>query len=128
MADFENSFMKRKPYRARRTKKLAPMHKMPKRLTFWQKVDKGISEYVVHLNGNKVIKLRRSWNTTRGLSGVPDDVTPHTLRHSRATHLMKNKKVDKADAAEYLGMTLQTFPDTYAHHDPEWQKDAADAQ
>jgi integrase len=132
MADFANDFMKRKPYGARRTKKRAPMHKLPKRLKFWlklwQRVDKGISEYVVHLNGNKVTKLRRSWNTTRELCGLSDDITPHTLRHSRATHLMKNKKVDKADAAEYLGMTLQTFLDTYAHHDPEWQKDAADAR
>jgi integrase len=132
MADFENNFLKRKPYGAKRTKKRAPMHKLPHRLKTWllrwQRIDKGISEHVVHLNGNKVTKLRRSWNTTRERAGLPDDVTPHTLRHSRATHLMKNKKVDKADAAEYLGMTLQTFIDTYAHHDPEWQKDAADAR
>lgn len=132
MADFENNFLKRKPYGARKTKKRAPMHKLPLRLKFWlklwQRVDKGVSEHVVHLHGKKVTKLRRSWITTREQAGLPDDITPHTLRHSRATHLMKNKAVDKADAAEYLGMTLQTFIDTYAHHDPEWQKDAADAR
>lgn len=132
MADFENDFLKRKPYGARQTKKRAPMHKLPARLKFWlrhwQRIDNGISEYVVHIHGKPVTKLRRSWITTREEAGLSDDITPHSLRHSRATHLMRNRKVDKKDAAEFLGMTLQTFIDTYAHHDPEWQKDAADAR
>lgn len=132
MADFENDFLKRKPYGARKTKKQAPMHKMPKRLKFWlrfwQQMDEGVSEFVVHIHGKPVTKLRRSWITTREQAGLSDEITPHILRHSRATHLMKNRKVDKKDAAEFLGMTLQTFIDTYAHHDPEWQKDAADAR
>lgn len=132
MADFENDFLKRKPYGARKTKKQAPMHKLPKRLKFWllfwQRIDKGVSEHVVHIHGKPVTKLRRSWITTREEAGLSDDITPHILRHSRATHLMKNRKVDKKDAAEFLGMTLQTFIDNYAHHDPEWQKDAADAR
>lgn len=132
MVDFERGFMQRKPYGSRRTKKRAPMHKLPARLSFWlklwQRIDGPIADYVVHIAGKRVTKLRRSWMTTREQAGLPEDVTPHTLRHSRATHLMKNRNVDKADAAEYLGMTLQTFLSTYAHHDPEWQKDAADAR
>ena len=132
MLDFANEFMNRKPHGARKSKKQAPKHKMPKRLKFWlllwQKIDGRGADYVVHIEGSKVKKLRRSWNTAREAAGLEDDVTPHTLRHSRATHLMKNRNVSNEDAAEFLGMTLQTFIDTYGHHDPEWQKDAADAR
>lgn len=132
MLDFERSFMKRKAHGARKSKKQAPPHKMSKRLKSWllrwQRIDKGVSEFVVHLNGSKVKKLRRSWNTARDAAGLPDDVTPHTLRHSRATHLKRNPAVSDADAAEFLGMTIETYNNTYRHHDPEWQKDAADAR
>jgi integrase len=72
--------------------------------------------------------VRTHFGAARDGAGLPDDVTPHTLRHSRATHLMKNRNVANEDAAEFLGMTLQTFLDTYGHHDPEWQKAAADAR
>ena len=94
----------------------------------WRKIDGSKADYVVHIDHEKITKLRRSWDTARDAAGLPDDVTPHTLRHSRATHLMKNRSVANEDAAEFLGMTLQTFLDTYGHHDPEWQKDAADAR
>ena len=133
MVDFENDFMQRKPHGYRKTKKQAPPHKLPGRLKTWslrwRRIDgHNSADYVVHLHGEKVTKLRRSWNTARGAAGLPEDVTPHTLRHSRATHLMKNRAVANEDAAEFLGMTLQTFLDTYGHHDPEWQKDAAEAR
>lgn len=132
MLDFERDFMNRKPHGARKTKKQAPPHKMPRRLKSWlmrwQRIDGKAADFVVHIEGKKIAKLRRSWDTARKAAGLPDDVTPHTLRHSRATHLMKNRAVANEDAAEFLGMTLQTFIDTYGHHDPEWQKDAADAR
>ncbi len=133
LLDFERAFMRRKPHGARKTKKQAPPHKMPSRLKFWlllwQRIDgHSKADYVVHIDGVKITKLRRSWGTAREAAGLPEDVTPHTLRHSRATHLMKNRAVANEDAAQFLGMTLQTFLDTYGHHDPEWQKDAADAR
>ncbi|MDO9296852.1 tyrosine-type recombinase/integrase [Bradyrhizobium sp.] len=132
LLDFERDFMRRKPKGAKLTKKQAPPHKMPRRLKFWLKlwrrIDGRKADYVVHLNHAPVTKLRRSWGTARDAAGLPEDVTPHTLRHSRATHLMKNQNVANEDAAQFMGMTLQTFLDTYGHHDPEWQKDAADAR
>ena len=132
MLDFEHEFMQRKPHGARKSKKRAPPHKMSRRLKTWllrwQRIDGGVSDYVVHRHGDKITKLRRSWATARKRAKLPDDVTPHTLRHSRATLLKKNRTVSDADAAQFLGMTLQTFLDTYGHYDPEWQRDAAEAR
>jgi integrase len=132
LLDFDNDFMQRKPRGSRQTKKKAPPHKMPKRLKSWllrwQRIDGKAADYVVHLGGEKVLKMRKAWAGARDLAELPDDITPHTLRHSRATHLMRNRKVANEDAAQFMGMTLQTFLDTYGHHDPDWQKDAADAR
>ncbi len=55
--------------RARKSKKRAPPHKMPRRLKTWllrwQRIDRGVSDYVVHRHGQKITKLRRSWATAR---------------------------------------------------------------
>jgi integrase len=132
LIDFDNDHMKRKPHGARKSKKRAPPHALPSRLKTWllrwRKIDKGVSEFVVHIKGKRIKKLRRSWGTAQRAAGLPEDVTPHTLRHSRATHLKKNRNVSDHDAAEFLGMTVETFNNTYGHHDPDWQRDAAEAR
>lgn len=132
LLDFDSDFMQRKPRGSRRTRKRAPPHRMPQRLKSWllrwRYIDGDLADYVVHHGGEKILKLRKSWAYARGLAELPDDITPHTLRHSRATHLMRNRKVANEDAAQFMGMTLQTFLDTYGHHDPDWQKDAAEAR
>lgn len=132
MVNFDTNFMFRKPRNTRRTKKQAPPLRLPRRLRFWlqhwKRIDGAKADYVVHYYREPVTTVKRSWATAREAAGLPEKVTPHTLRHSRATHLMRNKAVDDHDAAEFLGMTVQTFRDTYGHHDPEWQKEAADAR
>lgn len=35
--------------------------------------------------------------------------------------------IDIWEAAGALGMTVQTLQDTYGHHHPDWQKEAAEA-
>lgn len=54
-------------------------------------------------------------------------VSPHTLRHSRATHLMQSDVPDW-EIAGYLGMSLEVLRKTYAHHSPSAQKRAAEAR
>ena len=50
------------------------------------------------------------------------DVTPHTLRHTRATHLLQ-LGVDIWDVAGLLGDTVSTIERTYGHYSPDYLGD-----
>lgn len=69
-------------------------------------------------------QIRRAFTKACHRAGL-DNVTPHTLRHTRATWLMQ-AGVPIWEAAGHLGMSPQVLQRTYAHHSPEWQKAAAD--
>jgi integrase len=69
----------------------------------------------------------RSWERARKAAKLPTYVTPHILRHSRATYLMK-QRVDPWSGANSLGMSLEMLTRVYGHHHPDWQKDAAEAK
>ncbi len=79
---------------------------------------------VVAYDGRSMKEIRHSFARAVERAGLKD-VTPHTLRHTRATWLMQ-AGVDPWPAAGHLGMTLKTLEKTYGHHHPDYQKDAAD--
>jgi integrase len=81
--------------------------------------------HVVSWNGRPVASVRTSWDAALELAWLGPDVTPHTLRHTKATWLMQ-AGVDPWEAAGYLGMSMKTLEDTYGHHHPDWQKQAAE--
>ena len=83
----------------------------------------GIST-VVHFQGRPIKKIKRTWASTRKSSGLGKDVVPHTLRHTAATWLMQ-RRVDAFEAAGYLGMSVETLQRVYAHHHPDFQRNAA---
>ena len=90
----------------------------------WKKMD-GDQEYVCHYEGGPITKLRRSWGTALRRSKLQGKVSPHTLRHTRATWMMQ-AGVDKWEAAGYLGMSVQTLDRVYGHHHPDYQRKAAE--
>lgn len=90
----------------------------------WKAKDGSAVAHVIHYDGKPVRKLRRSWETCRIAAGLPKGVSPHTLRHTRATWLMQ-AGVDLWQAAGSLGMSVRTMERVYGHHHPEFQKDAA---
>jgi hypothetical protein len=57
-------------------------------------------------------------------AGLGEDVTPHTLRHTAATWLMRGG-TDLWIAAGFLGMSVETLERTYGHHHPDFQAQAA---
>jgi len=89
----------------------------------WHKMDGNRGKFVVHYNGKKVTKLRRSWDRACREAGIT--ATPHTLRHSRATWLMQ-EGIDPWQASGDLGMSLETLQRVYGKHSPDFQKQAAE--
>lgn len=132
--DLETGLMRRRPPGTVETTKRTPPVRLKGRILThvrrWERLDKKAASakkgekpkgYVVNYLGDRVRKLRRSWRTAVEEAGLSGQVTPHTLRHTRATWLMR----DGAriwDAAQELGMSALTLERTYGHHQPSYQE------
>lgn len=131
MVNLETGVMKRKEDNAVQTKKRAPPVRMGNRLLShlrrWYRMDGAKETYIVHFRGSKIDRPVSSWDRVRDAAGLPAYVTPHVLRHSRATTMMR-AGVNPWDAANALGMSLEVLTKVYGHHHPDWQKDAAEAR
>lgn len=91
----------------------------------WKKKDAGSSEWVCHYSGARVTKLRRSFARARTAAKLDRHVTPHTLRHTRATWMMQ-AGINPFEAAGALGMSMRVLESTYGHHHPDYQSNAAE--
>jgi len=131
MVNLETGVMERKERGHVETKKRAPAVRMGNRLLShlrrWKKMDGPNTTFIVHFRGSQIKRPCSSWERVRRNAGLPDYVTPHILRHSRATTMLK-AGVAPWETANALGMSLQVLISTYGHHHPDWQKDAAEAR
>lgn len=131
MVNLETGIMQRKERGAVQTKKRSPPVKLGARvlahLRRWARLDGGNAEYVVHFRGCKIDRPVRSWERVRREAKLPVYVVPHILRHSRATHMLK-QGVPIWEAANALGMSVAVLAAVYGHHAPDWQKDAANVR
>ncbi len=114
---------------AKDAKKRAPPVRLGKRilshLRRWRRADNDVIKVVCHYEGRAVDDPHKSWARAIGASGLKG-VTRHTLRHTRATHLMQSGKVSAWEAAGFLGMTVKTLERVYGHHSPDHQGAAPD--
>lgn len=133
-------------YGERLTKKRQPPVRLPERLLAhlrrWARTDLEIKtknrgksknvgrkiaqDYVVEWNGKPVLSVKKAFRRARVAAGLPDTVTPHIFRHTAATWLMQ-AGADLWEAAGFLGMTPEVLLQTYGHHHPDFQADAAEA-
>lgn len=104
-------------------------------LKYWRKKDAAADAkekrahptlHVIHYFGDKVIKPHKAFRAVRAAAELGDDVTPHVLRHTRATWLA-SAGIDVQEAAASLGITTDEFERTYLHNDPKFQQNAANA-
>jgi integrase len=128
MVDLQTGIMRRRPRGMPETKKRTPPVKVGFRLLAhlrrWHRMDKNPTGPIVHFNGRAIGRPEKSWPRVRKLAKLPAYITPHILRHSRATHSLKagGKPWDVANA---LGMSLDVLLKVYGHHIPDWQADVS---
>lgn len=131
--DFKSGVMSRTPEGRRQDKKKrAPKVKLGRRilahLRRWKRLD-GDQKIVCHFTSpwhpgtRQVRDPHGAWDKIIEASGL-HGVTRHTLRHTRATW-MAQAGVPLWEAAGFLGMTVKTLEDVYAHHSPDFQERAA---
>jgi integrase len=80
--------------------------------------------YVIHDGGKRIKGIKKGFASACKRASL-EDVTPHTLRHTAATWLMQ-RGVKPWDASQFLAMSIKTLERVYAHHDPEFMKEAAE--
>lgn len=141
--DIDRGVIHRRGAGAVETNKRRPPAKLGKRilahLRRWKRMDDAARDHaaaeagrpvatmlnVVSYDGEAVQKIRRSWGSAVELAGLGDEVTPHILRHTRATWLMQSG-VDIWEAAGNLGMSPEILRRVYGHHSPDFQSRAAE--
>lgn len=146
--DLDRSIMYRKAAEQEETKKRQPATRLGRRiqthLRRWKRIDDaaralaveqggsgdGAKPLPVYLNivswrGCGVRSVRTAWDAAIEMAWLDDEVTPHVLRHTRATWMMQ-QGVDLWQAAGSLGMSVQMLQENYGHHHPDWQREAAE--
>jgi integrase len=112
----------------RKTKKRRPTLPIPNRLLpflryAWARRSSDIGP-VVHLNGKPIQRVDKGFRAAVKRADL-EDVTPHTLRHTRGTWLAQDG-VSMWEIAGWLGQDPETTARIYAHHSPDFM-DAARA-
>jgi integrase len=96
-----------------------------KRLDGWAENKVGL-RHIVHYQGKAFTKENKAFRAAVAAAGLDGKMTPHVLRHTRGTWLAQ-KGVPSSQAAASLGLTEEEYERTYLHHDPAFQKEAANA-
>lgn len=132
MVDLKTGIMQRQPPNVPQPKnKKAPPVRMGARLMAhmrrWKRLDGKKAEWVISYNGKPIKRPIRTWDQTRRKAKLPAYITPHILRHTRATNMMQQGK-DPWEASKALGMSLEMLTNVYGHHHPDWQKDVSETR
>jgi integrase len=127
--DFINSKIDFNPPGRRQTKKHRPIVRVPRQLmaALRRAHSRSSSPYVISYLGDKVDhnNITFAFGTAATRAGF-DDVTPHVMRHTAGTW-MAQRGVPLFHIAGYLGHSVATTTERYAHHHPDHQAEAVAA-
>lgn len=126
--DVEAGVLHRRPAGGVETKKRRPPVALSGRITAhlrrWVRLQPRAA-HLVEWRGRPVARVTKGFAAAVAAAGLGDDVTPHVLRHTAATWLMQ-AGAEPFQAAELLGMSVDTLLAVYGHHHPARQKATAD--
>lgn len=122
--DLDRGVLYRRPEGERETKKRRPPVRLPPGLLAHMRRWRAHGQrYAVQWNSEPIrTRINKGFNAVAADAGLKG-VTPHVLRHTAATWLMQSG-ADLWESAGYLGMTTATLERVYAHHHPNFQKNA----
>ncbi|WP_419797720.1 MAG: site-specific integrase [Terasakiella sp.] len=126
--DLDSGFIRWNPVGRKQTKKKRPTSRIPTKLIGHLRRAaryKVVSDYVLHNDGKRMKDLKKSFANACKKAGL-EGVTPHTMRHTRATWGMQSGKVSTWELAGFLGMSEQTLIRVYGKHHPDYQSNAAE--
>lgn len=119
------------------TNKRRPTSRLPDRLMAhlrrWHRIDleKGPQSAIVRWYGKPIAKEKRAWALTVSAARMGDEVTPHVLKHTCITWLLrepdKDRKLELWDISGLTGTSIKTIESTYGHQDADYQRAAAGA-
>jgi integrase len=127
--DLDRGVFYRRAQGAKVTKKRQTPVRLPAKLLAhlrrWHRL--GIAQHAaVEWNGKPIKSVRKAFANAVKAAGIGKHVTPHTLRHTSATWMMR-EGANLWEAAGFLGMSTEMLERTYGHHHPDFQADAARA-
>lgn len=124
--DLERGLLYRIGKAERQTAKRRPPVKIPPRLlAHLKRWHKGGEAHVISYQGARAGDIKTGWNALLSAAKV-ERCPPHALRHTCATWLAQ-KGVSEYKAADFLGMSVETYLKNYRHHFPDYQDEAAKA-
>jgi integrase len=82
--------------------------------------------YVVDYDGGRVHSIRRAFKTARKAAGLGEDVIPHSLRHTFASHALMNGR-SFGEVAEAIGTTEAIVKKTYGHLQQDYTRSTVEA-
>lgn len=80
--------------------------------------------YVVHDRGRPIRDIKKGFAAACRRAGI-EGVTPHSLRHTAATWIARDSATTLEDAADFLGMSVDTLRNVYRHHHPDFLRQVA---
>ncbi len=132
--DFDAGVIHRRGEDDEETRKRRPPARIPDRiagnLRRWRSEDMRQTNdhdpipFVIHFRGSPVASQRRSWAAACKIAGLGNEVTPHILKHTAITWMMRSG-IDPWDVSGYAGTSLKMIEEVYGHHHPEFQGDVA---
>lgn len=130
--DHQHGIIYRAGKAEKQTRKRRSAARIPDRLLAhvrrWARLDlaHGPQMAVIRYKGQPITRQQRGWEAVIKAAGLGSDVTPHVLKHTGTTWLLRDG-LDLWDVSGLTSTSTKTLESVYGHHSPEFQHQTAQA-